>query len=151
MAALVFFFGRNLPKCLLQWREEEDRIVPETARSAGYFQDFAVNAVSDDGPHVSAFRQRNSAYKKGGTLVAGFPTQLAEQFFDFLRVSRLLPRVPRGVHSRCASESWNNEPRVIRENKPVDLPRIVQRLPRRVFGKSGSIFLESRKRCEPRQ
>src|SRR5260370_11526632 len=115
MATLVFLFGGKLRKCSLEGREVEHRIVAKSARSARRLQDFSVNAIRYDGYRSSAFRQRNRANEIRSTLGSCLVAQLAEQFFNPLRMCRLRPGVPRGMNSTRTAESRHDQPQVIRQ------------------------------------
>src|SRR6266702_6690939 len=105
MAALIFFFGGKLRKCFLEGWEVEHRIIAKSARSTWCLQDFSVHAPRDDGHGSSAFRQCNRANEICSTLGSRLAAHLAQQFFNPLRICRLLPGVPCCFNDTPTTES----------------------------------------------
>ena len=151
MAALIFFFSRDLRKCFLEGREVKHWIIAKSTWSARRLQDFSVNAIRDDRHRSSAFRQCNRANETRGTLGSFFTSHLAQEFFNSLRIRRLRSGVSRGMNPGRTAESRHGQPRVIREDQPAPVPRVMQRLACRVFGQRWSVFFERGKRIEIRQ
>ncbi len=52
------------------------------------------------------------------------------------------------MNPRRATESGHHQPRVIGEDQPISLPRVMQRLARRIFSERWSGFLERGKRID---
>jgi hypothetical protein len=55
------------------------------------------------------------------------------------------------MHTGRTAESGHYQPGVISEYEPIRVPRVIQRLARRIFRKSWRIFLKRRKLIEARQ
>src|SRR5207253_9827653 len=121
LAALIFAYGGELRKCFLESWEVGPRIIAKSARSTWCLQDFSVHTTRDDGHGSSAFRQCNRANKICSTLESRLAAHLVQQFFNPLRICRLQPGVPCGMHSGRTPESRHDQTGVIGEDQPISV------------------------------
>src|SRR5258708_36736365 len=100
MAALIFYFSRQLRNCLLEGREVEQRVVAESAQPARRFQDFSVNAIRNNGHGSSALRYGDRTNEMCLALRSCLAPHFAQPLFDSFRIFGLRPCVPFGSESR---------------------------------------------------
>ncbi len=98
----VFLFRGKFRKGLLECREVENWVVPETAHSVRAFQNFTIYAIRRYCDDASLLCERNRADEMRDAITSTFFTHLTQQLLDALRVCSSGPSVARGLNPWCS-------------------------------------------------
>lgn len=151
MAVFVFFFRRKFRKSLPKGREIKHGIIAESRGPARRLRDLSVDAICHDCDRSSLTCQRDRANEISRTFLSPLTAQLAQQFFNSLRIARFRPGISRGVNSGRTAENRHHQAGIIGENQSFLKPGIMERLSYRIFSERWSILFERQRIGKTRQ
>ena len=151
MTVLVFLFGGYFRERLLQFRNIENRVISKTIIAAGSLQDLSIDATANNCDRVPSPSNRYRTNKVRPPLVRSLVLKFREQFRDSIRARRVWTCVSRGMHPRRSVQRRHDEAGVIRENKSIMKPRVVQTFAQRVLAKRQLILIERGQGIEIRE